>query len=167
MAIANDQVRINHCGLYFLMNTLQRSFKLETFHDTAVRMENTLGRTMQDVQKFRNLGEKANKIVIEKIRQDEEWENVPAEFECAIMGEMMEDPVILPSGDQSTPSLYFLLICLHTVGNMCDRKNIERHILSTPNDPFNRQPLTEDMLKPAIELKQRMEEWKKQQRSKN
>ena len=61
-------------------------------------MENTLGRTMQDVQKFRNLGEKANKIVIEKIRQDEEWENVPAEFECAIMGEMMEDPVILPSG---------------------------------------------------------------------
>jgi len=126
----------------------QRSFKLETFHDTAVRMENTLGRTMQDVQKFRNLGEKANKIVIEKIRQDEEWENVPAEFECAIMGEMMEDPVILPSG------------------NMCDRKNIERHILSTPNDPFNRQPLTEDMLKPAIELKQRMEEWKKQQRSK-
>jgi len=135
-------------GLYFLMNTLQRSFKLETFHDTAVRMENTLGRTMQDVQKFRNLGEKANKIVIEKIRQDEEWENVPAEFECAIMGEMMEDPVILPSG------------------NMCDRKNIERHILSTPNDPFNRQPLTEDMLKPAIELKQRMEEWKKQQRSK-
>merc|ERR1711862_691697 len=79
-------------------------------------------------------GEKANKIAIEKIRQDEEWENVPAEFECAIMGEMMEDPVILPSG------------------NICDRKNIERHILSTPNDPFNRQPLTEDMLKPAIEL---------------
>ena len=67
-------------------------------------MENTLGRTMQDVQKFRNLGEKANKIVIEKIRQDEEWENVPAEFECAIMGEMMEDPVILPSGSYTFES---------------------------------------------------------------
>lgn len=126
----------------------QRSFKLETFHDTAVRMENTLGRTINDVEKFRNLGEKANKIVIEKIRQDEEWENVPTEFECAIMGEMMEDPVILPSG------------------NMCDRKNIERHILSTPNDPFNRQPLTEDMLKPATELKKKMEAWKKEQRNK-
>jgi len=132
LAIANDQ----------------RSFKLETFHDTAARMENTLGRTMQDVEKFRNLGEKANKIVIEKIRQDEEWENVPTEFECAIMGEMMDDPVILPSG------------------NVCDRKNIERHILSTPNDPFNRQPLTEDMLKPATELKKKMEDWKQQQRSK-
>merc|ERR1739838_1195659 len=30
----------------------QRSFKLETFHDTAVRMENTLGRTMHDVEKI-------------------------------------------------------------------------------------------------------------------
>ena len=49
-----------------------------------------------------------------------EWDNVPGEFECAIMGELMQDPVILPSG------------------NRCDRKNIERHILSTPNDPFNR-----------------------------
>ena len=49
---------------------------------------------------------------------------------------------------------------------MCDRKNIERHILSTPNDPFNRQPLTEDMLKPATELKRKMEEWKKEQRNK-
>ena len=61
-------------------------------------MENTLGRTMHDIEKFKNLGERANKLVIERIKQDEEWENVPSEFECAIMGEMMEDPVILPSG---------------------------------------------------------------------
>ena len=90
---------------------LQRSFKLETFHDTAARMENTLGRTMQDVEKFRNLGEKANKIVIEKIRQDEEWENVPTEFECAIMGEMMDDPVILPSGGLIMISGYIQFNC--------------------------------------------------------
>ncbi len=30
-----------------------------------------------------------------------------------------------------------------------DRKHINRHLLSTPNDPFNRQPLTEEMLKPG------------------
>ena len=64
-------------------------------------MENTLGRSMHDVEKFKNLGEKANKIVIEKMRQEDEWENVPTEFECAIMGEMMEDPVILPSGESA------------------------------------------------------------------
>merc|ERR1712008_546508 len=104
---------------------------------------------MHDVEKFKNLGEKANKIVIEKMRQEDEWENVPTEFECAIMGEMMEDPVILPSG------------------NMCDRKNIERHILPTPNDPFNRQPLTEDMLKPDCELKAQIDSWKTEQMKKN
>merc|ERR1712012_998290 len=108
----------------------------------------TLGRSPSDVAQFSALGEAANKLVVERMKQEVEWDNVPGEFECAIMGELMQDPVILPSG------------------NMCDRKNIERHILSTPNDPFNRQPLTEVMLKPAIELKQRMEEWKKQQRSK-
>ncbi len=32
-----------------------------------------------------------------------------------------------------------------------DRKHINRHLLSTPNDPFNRQPLTEEMLKPGEE----------------
>ena len=113
-----------------------------------MRMESVLGRRLQDVQRFRQLGERANKIVVEKIKQDEEWENVPQEFECAIMGEMMEDPVRLPSG------------------NVCDRKNIERHILSTPNDPFNRQPLTEDMLKPATDIKKKIQDWKEEQRSK-
>ena len=48
--------------------------------------------------RFKNLGERANRIVIEKLKQEEEWENYPPEFECAIMGELMEDPVKLPSG---------------------------------------------------------------------
>ena len=77
----------------------------------------------------------------------------------------MQDPVILPSG------------------NRCDRKNIERHILSTPNDPFNRfnisrtdllilfndcrQPLTEDMLKPDLELKAQIDSWKTEQMKKS
>jgi hypothetical protein len=49
-----------------------------------------------------------------------------------MMCELMEDPVLLP-----------------TSGNIMDRKHISRHLLSTPNDPFNRQPLTEEMLKPG------------------
>jgi len=122
----------------------QRSFKVETFYDTARRMENVLQRSASDTQQFKNLADKANKIVIEKMRQEVEWENIPTEFEDAIMGEMMEDPVILP-----------------TSGNVMDRKHITRHILSTPNDPFNRLPLTEEMLKPATDLKLKIEEWKK------
>ena len=50
-----------------------------------------------------------------------------------MMYELMEDPVLLP-----------------TSGKVMDRKHINRHLLSTPNDPFNRQPLMEDMLKPGM-----------------
>ena len=50
-----------------------------------------------------------------------------------MMCELMEDPVLLP-----------------TSGKIMDRKHINRHLLSTPNDPFNRQPLTEEMLKPGM-----------------
>merc|ERR1712241_1035842 len=127
----------------------QRAFKLSTFQDTARRMEATLGRSPSDVAQFSALGEAANKLVVERMKQEVEWDNVPGEFECAIMGELMQAPVILPSG------------------NRCDRKNIERHILSTPNDPFNRQPLTEDMLKPDLELKAQIESWKTEQMKKN
>jgi len=122
----------------------QRCFKIETFQDTARRMETVLKRTITDTTQFLNLAENANKLVIERIRQEDDWDDIPDEFEDAIMGEIMDDPVILP-----------------TSGKVMDRKHITRHILSTPNDPFNREPLTEEMLRPATDLKLQIEEWKR------
>lgn len=43
----------------------------------------------------------------------------------------MTDPVILPSG------------------HIVDRPVIMRHLLNTPTDPFTRQALSEDMLRPG------------------
>lgn len=45
----------------------------------------------------------------------------------------MHDPVILP-----------------TSGKIMDRAVITRHLLNSDTDPFNRQPLTTDMLKPGV-----------------
>lgn len=45
-----------------------------------------------------------------------------------LMDTLMTDPVMLPSG------------------NIMDRSIILRHLLNSPTDPFNRQPLTESML---------------------
>jgi len=50
-------------------------------------------------------------------------------------------------------------------GMTVDRPVIERHLLSSPSDPFNRQPLTADMLVSNTELKQKIADWK--QRMKN
>jgi ubiquitin conjugation factor E4 B len=127
----------------------ERSFKIETFQDAIKRMESTLNRAQPDIDKFKALFDQANALVIERQQQEDSWENVPEEFEDAVMGEIMEDPVTLP-----------------TSGKVMDRKHIIRHILSTPNDPFNRQPLTEDQLVPATDLRNKIQQWKKEQKQK-
>lgn len=48
-----------------------------------------------------------------------------------LMDTLMEDPVQLPSG------------------KVMDRPVIMRHLLNSSTDPFNRQPLSEDMLTPG------------------
>lgn len=59
----------------------------------------------------------------------------------------MRDPVLMP-----------------TSGTIVDRTTILRHLLTDPIDPFNRKPLTADMLQPATELKAQIDSWLKQQR---
>ena len=46
-----------------------------------------------------------------------------------------------------------------------DRKTIETHLLSDQNDPFNREPLTKDMLIPCPELKTKIEEYIKKKKN--
>ena len=47
------------------------------------------------------------------------------------MDTLMSDPVLLPAG------------------TIMDRSIITRHLLNSSTDPFNRQPLTEDLLQPG------------------
>lgn len=63
------------------------------------------------------------------------------------MDTLMSDPVLLPSGV------------------VIDRPVIVRHLLNSSQDPFNRQPLTLDMLTPATELKERIKKWKEEKQS--
>lgn len=41
-----------------------------------------------------------------------------------------------------------------------------RHLLSDQTDPFNRSPLTMDMIQPNVDLKCKIEEWIKERRAK-
>jgi len=45
-----------------------------------------------------------------------------------------------------------------------DRSSIERHLLSSKTDPFNKQPLSADQLVPNAHLKAKIAAWKAQQR---
>ena len=75
----------------------------------------------------------------ESVSSDEEYyecyDDPPSEFECGLTGELMTDPVLLPSGET---------VC---------RENIRRHLMVSTQNPFNREHLTTDMLKPDDELR--------------
>ncbi|KAL3113487.1 hypothetical protein niasHT_013597 [Heterodera trifolii] len=120
----------------------ERSYTPEAFSTIIERfkMRNIL--TINHLELFANLAEQAEASYKEKMMFEEEFEDeVPEEFKDALVYTMMSDPVELPSGQ------------------ICDRKNILRHLLSDPTNPFTRQPLTTDELRPEKELKARILKW--------
>ncbi len=59
-------------------------------------------------------------------------QDIPDEFLDPLLYTLMDDPVILPTSHQTV-----------------DRSTIKSHLLSDSHDPFNRQPLTIDMVTPS------------------
>lgn len=66
----------------------------------------------------------------------------PDEFLDPLLATMMQDPVILPDSNLRV-----------------ERSTIERHLMSSKTDPFNRSPLTLDQIRPDHELRARIEQW--------
>jgi hypothetical protein len=91
--------------------------------------------------------------LIERVRKSSEYlhleetalDNAPEEFLDPVTNELMREPVRLP-----------------TSGVTMDKPNVIRHLLSDSTDPFNRSPLTADMLEPDHDLKQKIEDWRTQ-----
>uniref|UniRef100_A0A1L8DSG4 Ubiquitin conjugation factor E4 B n=1 Tax=Nyssomyia neivai TaxID=330878 RepID=A0A1L8DSG4_9DIPT len=124
----------------------ERSFEKHLFDDAADRIERLQIRSTVEVEQFRALLAKAYDIYVTNQQREDEFADAPDEFKDPLMDTLMSDPVILPSGA------------------IMDRSIITRHLLNSSTDPFNRQPLTEDMLVPATELKERIAAWKRGKR---
>lgn len=84
----------------------------------------------------------AAKAAAASAASEESLGEAPEHFLDALLFNLMKDPVSLPSG--------------HVV----ERATIEQHLLNDPTDPFSRQPLTLDQLKPADDLRAEIEAWK-------
>lgn len=120
----------------------QRSFSKELFADAALRLEKNSIKTPVEIEQFSALAQKAHQIRLDNQASDDWMADAPDEFKDPLMMTVMSDPVLLPSG------------------LVMDRSVIMRHLLNSSTDPFNRQHLTEDMLQPAKELKERIKHWK-------
>uniref|UniRef100_A0A023F2Z1 Ubiquitin conjugation factor E4 B n=2 Tax=Triatoma infestans TaxID=30076 RepID=A0A023F2Z1_TRIIF len=122
----------------------ERSFRKELFEDAGARLQKSMIKTALEVEQFRALAAKAAEIAIQNIKKEVDYNDAPDEFRDPLMDTVMEDPVLLPSG------------------KVMDRYVIIRHLLNSSTDPFSRQPLSEDMLLPATELKERIQAWKQE-----
>ncbi|KAL1117669.1 hypothetical protein AAG570_003984 [Ranatra chinensis] len=110
----------------------ERSFKKELFEDAGAKLQRSLIKSASEVEQFKKLAYKAAEIAILNIKKEVDYSDAPDEFRDPLMDTLMDDPVLLPSG------------------KIMDRNVIIRHLLNSSTDPFSRQPLSEDMLKPGI-----------------
>lgn len=109
----------------------QRSFRKELFDYAVSRLQRIGIKSSMEIEQFQALSEKAQKAWINNQKTDDWMAEAPEEFKDPLMDTLMVDPVRLPSGQ------------------VMDRAVIMRHLLNSNTDPFNRQPLTEEMLVPG------------------
>ncbi|KAM9445879.1 ubiquitin conjugation factor E4 B isoform 4-T4 [Clarias gariepinus] len=119
----------------------QRSYSRELFEEVISKMRKAGIKSTIAIEKFKLLSEKVEEIVARNSQSEMDYSDAPDEFKDPLMDTLMTDPVQLPSG------------------NIMDRSIILRHLLNSPTDPFNRQPLTESMLESVPELKERIHAW--------
>ncbi|XP_059048694.1 ubiquitin conjugation factor E4 B [Achroia grisella] len=125
----------------------ERSFRKELFEEAAVRLAKSCIKTTTEIERFKALADNAYQIAVSNQQKSDEYADAPEEFRDPLMDTLMTDPVLLPSG------------------KVMDRSVILRHLLNSATDPFNRQPLTEDQLRPATELKEKISQWQREKKA--
>ncbi|KAI9676772.1 MAG: hypothetical protein M1829_002867 [Trizodia sp. TS-e1964] len=123
-----------------------RSYKPENF-ESATRVLNLLNsksaaltKTPKAFAAWKQLAENVKRAKAADLEDEENLGDIPDEFLDPILAGLMIDPVILPTSKVSI-----------------DRSTIRSHLLSDPNDPFNREPLDIKDVVPDVELKARIQ----------
>ncbi|XP_056399501.1 ubiquitin conjugation factor E4 B isoform X1 [Hyla sarda] len=125
----------------------QRSYSKDLFEEVISKMKKAGIKSTIAIEKFKLLAEKVEEIVARNARAEFDYSDAPDEFRDPLMDTLMSEPVRLPSG------------------TIMDRSIILRHLLNSSTDPFNRQTLTESMLEPVPELKERIHAWMREKQS--
>ena len=122
----------------------ERSYKFSNFDRAKNLVANNKNITISETDFNNYIKFVDNLRREEKIIKNEEinYDDAPQEFLDGLTFLIMTDPVKLPKSQV-----------------ILDRKTIETHLLSDQTDPFNREPLTKEMLIPCPTLKAKIEEY--------
>ncbi|KAL9116307.1 MAG: hypothetical protein Q9187_007169 [Circinaria calcarea] len=126
-----------------------RSYKPVNFEKATTILRAKEMKSSEDLAAWMALGEKFKKAKEIDDQAEEDLGEIPDEFLDPLMYTLMEDPVILP-----------------TSRTAIDRSTIRSHLLSDPNDPFNRSPLKIEDVVPDTELKARIQAFKAEKKGK-
>ena len=120
-----------------------RSYKPENFENASTIMSRYALKSATDIDTWNKFAATIKAVKEIDDQEEEDLGEIPDEFLDPLMFSLMSDPVILPSSKISI-----------------DRATIRSHLLSDPNDPFNREPLKIDQVIPNNELKEQIENFK-------
>lgn len=126
-----------------------RSFNIKWFHKAEQILRTKTLTDPRTISKLVEFGEKAEQQRVEDENEELELGEIPDEFLDPLMFTLMEDPVILPGSRVSI-----------------DRSTIKAHLLSDSTDPFNRVPLKLEDVIDDVELKQKIEQFKREKSNK-
>ncbi|KAI0451534.1 ubiquitin fusion degradation protein 2 [Xylaria acuta] len=119
-----------------------RSYKPSNFEAASQLLQHSLGKPPEMVTAWNDLRKRVAEAKDEFDQAELDLGEIPPEFEDPIMGDLMTDPVILPSR------------------HIMDRSTIVQQLLSTPKDPFSNVQMTIDDVVPADDLRRQIEAWK-------
>ena len=135
------------------LNEVSKEFS-QDFYDVAIfsKTNKLLTRmnllTTADINKWAAMSATLCALIDEMRNEDAFMDDAPDEFLDPILCDIMTDPVRLPSG------------------HVMDRNSIKQHLLNDELNPFTREKLTVDDLVPATDVKEKIDNWIKEQRAK-
>lgn len=109
-----------------------RSYRKEYFSKAASILQKHNLKSADEISALGKFVSRVERSVQSTEEEEEELGEVPDEFLDPIFFTLMDDPVLLP-----------------TSGNIVDKSTIRTHLLGDARDPFNRKPLTIDMVQPG------------------
>ncbi|KAL6714904.1 Ubiquitin conjugation factor E4 [Lecanora helva] len=120
-----------------------RSYKPANLEQATRVLKKWALKSPEELTAWSSLGQKFKKAKELDDQAEEDLGEIPDEFLDPLMYTLMEDPVILPTSKTSI-----------------DRSTIRSHLLSDPNDPFNRAPLKIEDVITDVNLKNRIQAFK-------
>lgn len=120
-----------------------RSYRPEYWDEAQKILTSRRLKSDEEIQQWQKMGERIRNTKDEADMLEADLGDIPDEYADPLMATLMEDPVTLPISRQ-----------------VVDRSTIQSHLLSDPNDPFNRTPLKIEDVIPNTELKEEIQQWK-------